>query len=102
MWTVLAIVAAAAGGQGAGTPGHADLQNMFALMDRDRNGFVTADEQPRVARIRAEGANRVEIRPSSSWISSYDSDGDGRVSRREFVGRAAAEVSAYEARARRN
>jgi Ca2+-binding EF-hand superfamily protein len=102
MWIVLAIAAAAAGGQGAGMPGHADLQRMFALMDRDRDGFVTANEQPRVTRTRAEGPNRVEIRPSRSWIASYDFDGDGRVSRREFVGRAAAEISTYTASARRN
>ena len=100
MWILLAIAAAV--GQGAGAPTGADLQHMFTLMDRDRDGFVTATEQPRVTRARAEGPHRVEIRPGRSWISSYDTDGDGRVSRREFLSRAAAEVSAYESGARRN
>ena len=102
MWIVLAFVAAATGGQGAGVPGHADLQRMFALMDRDRDGFVAAHEQPRVTRARADGSNRVEIRPSRSWISRYDSDGDGRVSQREFVSRASAEISTYTASSRQN
>jgi Ca2+-binding EF-hand superfamily protein len=73
---------------------------MFALMDRDGNGYVTSSEQPRVPRIAVNGPGRGEIRPGRSWISSYDSDGDGRVSRSEFVRRAAAEVAAHEGAAR--
>jgi Ca2+-binding EF-hand superfamily protein len=97
MLIVLAMAAAAAG---QGAPSGADLQNMFRAMDRDGNGYVTANEQPRVTRISVDGPNRATIRPSRSWISSYDANGDGRVSQREFVSGATAEIAAYNARSR--
>ena len=98
MWMVMGLLAAA--GAHSGAPDRAELQQMFALMDRDGNGYVTSSEQPRVPRVTVNGPGRGEIRPGRTWISSYDSDGDGRVSRREFVSRAAAEISAHEGTAR--
>ncbi len=96
MWIMLAAPAAA----GQAVPSEADLRSVFRMFDQDRNGFVTADEQPRVTRITVNGPQRAEIRPSRSWIAQYDGDGDGRVSEREFVIRAAAEIASYASRDR--
>ena len=93
MWTVLAMIFAAAGGQG--TPDPTDLHNMFRLMDRNGDGFITTDETPRVSSVSAAGAGNVTVRSGASWIARYDRDGDARVSRGEFVGGAQAEMAAY-------
>ena len=46
MWILLAMATAAAAGQGA--PDRTDLQTMFQLMDRNGDGYITANEAPRV------------------------------------------------------
>ena len=94
MWTILAIMAAAAAAQGAPNP--ADLQNMFRLMDRNGDGYITTEETPRLATVRGQGARNVTVRSGATWIARYDRDGDARVSRSEFVGGAQAEMAGYD------
>jgi hypothetical protein len=76
MWIVLVIAAA------AGADAQTALETRFQAMDRDRNGFITANEAPRVA-----GAGG-----GSAWIAGYDSDGDARVSAREYLERGQASL----------
>ena len=91
MWTLLIGMAAAA----QGAPNAADLQNMFRLMDRNGDGYITANETPRLTSVRGQGAGNVTVRSGAAWIARYDRDGDARVSRGEFVGGAQAEMAAY-------
>ena len=93
MWTVLAMIAAAAGGQGA--PDRGDLQNFFRAMDRNGDGYLTANEAPRVTAIRGEGVGNVRTQSGSSWVARYDRDGDGRISQAEYVSGSMAEMAAY-------
>ena len=93
MWTILALAAAAAGAQGA--PSRADLNGIFSAMDRDGNGFVTADESPRVTNVRSRDGTRATLRIGGDWIARYDANGDGRVGRGEFLSAAEAEIAAY-------
>ena len=94
MWTILAMTVAAAAAHGA--PNAADLQNMFRLMDRNGDGYITADETPRLSSVRGAGAGNVTVRSGAAWIGRYDRDGDARVSRGEFVSGAQSEIAAYQ------
>ena len=89
MWMVLAMIAAA-GGPGAAD--RADLETMFALMDRNGDGYVTANEAPRITQVRAAAVQAAAVRPGNSWIARYDRDGDGKVSEVEFVDGSLAET----------
>ena len=91
MWILVALATAAAAGQNA--PGRSDLQAMFQLMDRNGDGYITANEAPRVTRVRAAGVQTGAIRPGAGWIEGYDRDADGRVSQAEFVSGAEAEIA---------
>ncbi|MGZ8360081.1 MAG: EF-hand domain-containing protein [Allosphingosinicella sp.] len=92
MWVLLAM-ASAAGAPGA--PSRADLQNMFMTVDRNGDGYVVEDEAPRITRVRVDSSAGGTVRQVGSWIARYDADGDGRVSRTEFVNHAAAEIASY-------
>ena len=83
MWILLVLTTAAAVGQAA--PERTELQSMFELMDRNGDGFITANEAPRVTRVRAASVQTGDSRPGPGWIEGHDSDGDGRVSQAEFV-----------------
>ena len=61
MWILLALVTAAAGGQDA--PDRTDLQTMFQMMDRNGDGYISANEAPRVTRVRAASV-QTGVRPS--------------------------------------
>ena len=91
MWILLALATAAAGGQDA--PDRNDLQTMFQLMDRNGDGYISANEAPRVTRVRAASAQTGAVRPGAEWIEGYDRDGDGRVSQAEFVSGAESEIA---------
>ena len=93
MWTVLAMIAAAAGGQSA--PDRAELQQIFRLIDRNGDGYLTTNEVPRVTQVRGEGAGNVRAQSGSSWVARYDRDGDNRISQSEFVNGSLAEMAAY-------
>ena len=93
MWTDLAMIAAAAGGQGA--PDRAELQQIFRLMDRNGDGYLTTNEVPRVTQVRGEGVGNVRVQSGSSWVSRYDRDGDNRISQSEYVNGSLAEMAAY-------
>ena len=91
MWLIfIALIAseASAADEAAGIPVQA-IDSRFQRMDRDRNGFITANEAPRVALARCECGSAPGAAPAApSWIASRDSDGDGRVSAAEFSSRA--------------
>jgi hypothetical protein len=57
-------------------------ESRFRRMDRDGDGFVTANEAPRVAVTR--GADGAASPGGAAWIATYDRDGDGKVSAREY------------------
>ncbi len=100
MWAVL-VVAAFAASSGpapespAGTQARAALESRFQLMDRDRNGFITPNEAPRLAVTRCDCVATPPARPAAvpAWIQSYDEDGDLRVSAREFLARSETNVA---------
>ncbi len=91
MWSIL--IAAAVGG--AAVPEQADqgearaaIEARFQRIDRDRNGFITANEAPRIA---SAGASQPQAVPATApWIETYDSDGDARISPAEFLARSLA------------
>ena len=58
-----------------------DLDSRFRRMDRDGNGFLTPNEAPRISATRGAGA----APGAAAWVASYDRDGDGRVSAREYA-----------------
>ena len=91
MWIVLVALASAAAGQNA--PDRTELQKMFGLMDRNGDGYISANEAPRVTRVRAASVQTGTGRPGAGWIEDYDRDGDGRVSQSEFVGGAEGEIA---------
>ena len=91
MWILVALAAATAGGQSA--PDRSDLQAMFEMMDRNGDGYITANEAPRVTRVRAASVQTGAARANSEWIAGHDLDGDGRVSQAEFVGGAEAGIA---------
>ena len=53
---------------------------LFARMDRNGDGYLTKDDGPRFSLRGGDGKNRV-----AQAIVLLDKDGDGRVSRDEFV-----------------
>ena len=57
----------------------------FERIDRDRNGYITANEAPRVALVRGSGSGPVPN--ARSWIETHDQDGDSQVSRAEYLSR---------------
>src|SRR5687767_8054949 len=67
------------------------IEARFQRIDRDGNGYITANEAPRLAQSRCQCASAPAVSPASSgWIGDFDSDGDARVSAAEFVARALA------------
>lgn len=66
------------------------LEARFARLDRDGDGFVARGEAPRAARTRCPSGNA----DAPDWVGRYDADGDGRVSRDEFVGGGPARIAA--------
>jgi hypothetical protein len=68
---------------------------MFAWMDRNGDGFLDdADRSPMHARMQAIRAEQGRDRPEGRrggrgghGMASADADGDGRISRAEFLGR---------------
>ena len=64
----------------------AQIEARFQRIDRDRNGFITVNEAPRVAAAPQPGAAPAV----NSWIENYDSDGDARISPAEFLARSLA------------
>ena len=91
MWIVLAAMVGATAGQGA--PDRTDLQTMFQLMDRNGDGYITANEAPRITQVRTASLQSGASRPGAEWIEGYDRDGDGRVSQNEFVSGAEGEIA---------
>ncbi len=55
-------------------------ERLFDRLDRNRDGFATTQDLPRRAKRRGGGERMESLR------ASFDGDGDGRISRREFVG----------------
>ena len=94
IWTVLAMIAAAAGGQSA--PDRAELQQIFRMMDVNGDGFLTANEVPRVTQVRGQGVGNVRVQSGSSWVARYDRNGDNRISQSEYVNGSLAEMAAYQ------
>jgi len=66
------------------------IEARFQRIDRDGNGYITANEAPRVALSRCQCASAPAATPASGWIGGFDSDGDARVSAAEFVARSLA------------
>ena len=58
-------------------------ESRFRRLDRDGDGFVTANEAPRVAVTR--GAAGAPSPGGAAWIRTYDRDGDGKVSAAEYA-----------------
>jgi hypothetical protein len=75
-------------------PDRGDLELMFSALDLNRDGYVTRSEEPRLSNARSRDG-RATIRLVGSWVERYDSNGDARVSRQEFLSRAQAEIAAY-------
>jgi len=57
----------------------ATLESRFQRLDRNADGFITANEAPRVSQARGAPSG------ASPWIDARDRDRDGRVSLAEFV-----------------
>jgi hypothetical protein len=93
MHVILAIaIAVAANGSSperssAGAEVQPAVQSVFNRMDRDGNGFITANEAPRVSRARQAGPAAPSSASSGAqlWIQTYDRDGDSRVSVPEYI-----------------
>ena len=60
----------------------------FQRIDRDRNGYITANEAPRIASTRGSAADPAPTGPS--WIESYDQNKDSQVSSAEYLSRSLA------------
>ena len=58
-------------------------ESRFRRLDRDGDGFITANEAPRVAITR--GATATASPGGAAWIGTYDRNGDGRVSAAEYA-----------------
>jgi len=93
MFVVLALAAAVAANGGApdrsaaGAQVQPAVQSNFSRMDRDGDGYITANEAPRVSRARqATTAAPAPASPGArTWIQTYDRDGDFKVSAPEYV-----------------
>ena len=74
----------------------ATLERRFTRMDRDRNGYITPNEAPRVAQARCnvDPAADAPAPASQSWIQNFDGNGDQRVSPEEFISRSIAAEAA--------
>jgi len=91
MWSIL--IAAAVGGtavpeQADAGQARAAIEARFQRIDRDRNGFITPNEAPRVSSSAA--AQPEAVPAATSWIETYDSDGDARISPAEYLARSLA------------
>lgn len=75
-------------------PDRSDMELIFHSMDRNGDGYVTPSEEPQVRNIRSS-TGRASVRVLGSWVGRHDGNGDGRVSREEFISRARAEIAAY-------
>ena len=62
----------------------ATLESRFVRMDRDGNGYVQANEAPRLSRTRCEAGDASPAQPAS-WVDGFDRDGDARVSLQEYL-----------------
>lgn len=93
--SVLLVLAAAAAANGfaaeaAPTAQRAGVSIGFARLDRNRDGVITANEAPRVARTRCDCLATPAATPASGgWIADFDGDGDARVTPQEFAARSA-------------
>jgi len=81
VFLIMSCLAGPAASLAAPPPG--GMESRFRRMDRDGDGFVTASEAPRVAVTRGPGGPAGSA--GSAWIATYDRDGDGRVSAREYA-----------------
>lgn len=59
------------------------IERRFAMMDRNRDGFLAENEAPRSSRARCGGDSSETA--AASWVADFDGNGDGRVDREEFV-----------------
>lgn len=60
-----------------------EILRAFELFDGDQKGGITVDDLRRVARELNEGLQEEEL---NAMIEEFDLDGDGVISRDEFVG----------------
>lgn len=58
-------------------------ESRFRRLDRNGDGFITANEAPRVAVTR--GGAGTASPGGAAWIRSYDRNGDARVSAAEYA-----------------
>lgn len=56
-------------------------ESRFRRLDRNGDGFITANEAPRVAVTRGAAPSP----GGAAWIRAYDRNGDGRVSAVEYA-----------------
>ncbi|MBX3565835.1 MAG: EF-hand domain-containing protein [Sphingomonas sp.] len=64
------------------------LEASFDRADRDKSGFLDAADTPRIAVKAPEDTEPRAVGdtlPASFWISKLDADGDGKVSRAEYI-----------------
>lgn len=89
---IAAVAAALAGAHQGATPEQATafLVSSFEIMDSDHSGYIEPVEAPGVS-VRDSSdtvPRRVPGRQGAAmWIANYDRDGDGKVSKVEFIAR---------------